>query len=45
MKFRDDPYNLKQNICRLFHVLVQFLLTSMNVRVASRVAEGLSLRN
>ena len=42
--------NLEQNICRLFHVLAQFLLTAseteldyyhqeMNIRVASRVTE------
>ena len=45
-------YNLGQNICKLFHVLAQFLLTTRemeldyyrkkaNVRVASRVTERL----
>ena len=53
--FRNIPctcYNLGQNICRLFHVLAQFLFTSsqteldyyhwkVNVRVTSRVAKQL----
>ena len=45
-------HNLGQNICRLFHILAQFILTTneteldyyhhrVNVRVASRVAERL----
>ena len=47
-------YNLFQNICRLFHVLIQFLFTiweteldyyhqKVNVRVASRVAKELKI--
>ena len=49
-------HNLGQNICRLFHVLAQFLFTiseteleyyhqNMKVRVASRVAERLKTSN
>ena len=45
-------YYLGQNICRIFHVFVQFLLTTsdmeldfyhqkVDMRVASRVAQGL----